>query len=271
MITQQTDGQVGAMLRQWRKLRRMSQMDLALSANVSTRHLSFVETGRASPSQDLLLRLSDILKLPLKHTNLLFIAAGYAPRYTDLSLDDPRLNDVRLALDHMLEQHAPYPAVVVNRSYDMLKHNTGFDLLLDWLSEGHESLRQYTNLYRLIFAEDGLRHYCADWYALYPLLLKRLHEECIAYQSEALNLLYEACLACVPSSAQPITLDHHLPVITFTLCKGSVTLEFFSAITTFGTAIDVTVQALSLESMFPANAETRRFFDTGLLKTAHSR
>jgi transcriptional regulator with XRE-family HTH domain len=263
MSAEPTDRTTGEMLRTWRKVRRLSQMELAADARVSTRHLSFVETGRARASEDLILRLADALQLPLKHINLLLVSAGYAPRYTSLPLDDSRLQAVRNAIDYMLMQYNPYPAVVVNRSYEIVLRNEGYQTLLLWLADGNSRFLDYTNTYRLAFAPDGIQPYVANWQTLCPLLLKRLHEESIMYQSAALKQLYNDCAAHLSAGAVTDTrLDdtHSNPVIPFTLIKDDIELRFFTMLSTFGTAIDVTVRELRIETFFPADERTQEFF-----------
>lgn len=257
----------GSILRHWRKVRRLSQMDLAGRVNISTRHLSFVETGRARASHDLLLDLAQALQLPYRHTNSLLMTSGYAPRYTSWSLEDDSSGMIRSALEHLLEQHEPYPAVVCNRGYDIVMMNQGFQNAITWLI-GEDALGKFDNTFRLTFADDGLRPFVVGWDRVAGLLLKRLREEAILYQSAELSALYDECSTQAASrhSAQTIdhlAMDHPLPVVTLTLRKGDVELNFFSTITAFGTAIDVTLQELRIESQFPADAQTHAFFWSG--------
>jgi transcriptional regulator with XRE-family HTH domain len=250
--------QFGDILRHWRKVRRFSQMDLALAANVSTRHLSFVETGRSQPGYDLVLHLAEVLNLPLRHTNSMLVAAGYAPRYTSWSLDDDQTGMVRAALERMLAQHEPYPAFVTTRNYDVMMSNNGTRRLISWLTDDDDLLSRLSNSYRLLFASDGLRPYVVNFELVQDMLLKRLREESISYQSDALFQLYEACAADV-AELTPIeqsVIDQQLPVMTLGLRKGDSEVRFLSTVTTFGTAIDVTTQELRIESLFPANVET---------------
>lgn len=252
--------QFGELLKRWRKIRRFSQMELALAANVSTRHLSFVETGRSHPGDELILRLAEVLQLSLQHTNALLMSAGYAPRYSAWSMDDDQTGLVRAALMRILAQHEPYPAFVTTRNYDLIMANRGAYQLISWLTGGHDLLTRFGNSYRILFAMDGLRPYLKNFDRLQILLLKRLYEESIHYQSPTLLQLYETCSAEVRdlTSVTPIDLDPPLPVITLVLQKNNLEIALFSTVTTFGTAIDVTTQELRIESLFPANAETDR-------------
>jgi transcriptional regulator with XRE-family HTH domain len=260
MIRKPTIDTFGDLLRDWRKVRRFSQMELALTANVSTRHLSFIETGRAQPGYDLILRLADVLDLPLRHTNALLVAAGYAPRYTVWSMDDDQTGMVRAALERMLAQHEPYPALVTMRNYDLIMANAGTRRLIAWLTDGDDLLARFGNSYRMLFAADGLRPYVVHFDLLQGVLLKRLHDESINYQSAALFQLYEACAAEVADlkAGEHPGVDPQLPVMTLGLRKGDVDVCFFSTVTTFGTAIDVTTQELRIECLFPANEHTQR-------------
>ena len=259
-IREPSIGQFGDILRHWRKVRRFSQMDLALTANVSTRHLSFIETGRSQPGYDLVLRLAEVLDLPLRHTNSLLVAAGYAPRYTTWSLDDDQTGMVRVALEQMLAQHEPYPAFVTTRNYDLIMSNNGTRKLISWLTDDDDLLGRFSNSYRLLFASDGLRPYVANFEFVQDMLLKRLREESISYQSEALFQLYETCASDVAdlNRTGEIVVDQQLPVMTLGLRKGDSEVCFFSTVTTFGTAIDVTTQELRIESLFPGDAETEK-------------
>lgn len=260
MILSSNEQQVGDILRHWRGLRRYSQMELALSADVSTRHLSFVETGRAKPSRELLLRLSEVLRLPDNHVNLLLISAGYAPYYSDLPLDDDRMSEVRHVLHQLLHLHEPYPAVVLNRAYDILMSNAGYQKLIASVDENGDMLERFGNVYRLLFAEGGLRPYIANREFVYAFLLARLREESIVYQSEQLATLYEECLA-LSGDVEPLQrIEQQVPILKFSYVKDDKELEFISTITTFGTAIDITVQELRIESLFPMNALARMFF-----------
>ncbi len=269
MIHETSSEKVGDLLRTWRKQRRLSQMDLAADVNVSTRHLSFVETGRANPSSDLILDLAAALRLPLRHVNSLLVAAGYAPRYSAWTLDDDRSGQVRAALQRMLDQHEPYPVVVTNRAYDFVMANRSFAALGQWLCGDDRMMQQFDNLYRMVFSAEGLQPYFADWPVLRDSLLDRLREESITYQNRDLAALYAECVAMSggePPTASSSSFPSQLPVLTFTLKKGDVELSLFSTMTTFGTAIDVTVQELRIESHYPADDATRRFFEAWVAK-----
>ncbi len=253
---------VGGILRYWRRLKKMSQMELALNANVSSRHLSFVETGKAQPSRNLILRIADSLNLPFRQRNALLRAAGYVSEFRNVSFNAAEMDIVHDALRRMLAKHEPYPAVVVNTAYEILMTNTGFDRIVTWCA-GEDALRKYGNIYRLVFAEDGLRPCFEDWPVVERFLRARLLAEVISTQNEDLIALYEDIIATETNEEEPdFQIEQNIPVMSFTLQKGSRQASFFSTITTFGTPLDVTTQELRIESLFPADEATRQLFHT---------
>ena len=245
-------------------MRRVSQMDLALEAEISPRHLSFIETGRAQPSREVVLQLAGALRLPYRHQNSLLLAAGYAPQYATGRLEEERMTAVRYAIARHLQQQEPYPAVAVNPAYDILQANEGFRQLVGWLA-GAEALQKYPNVARLTFAEDGLRPYVTCWPLLRNAMLVRLREESLMAQDPAIWALLEDLqeLAAGSEEALPDSFAG-LPVMHLELEKGGRALRFFSTITTFGTPLDATVQELRLESFFPADEATRLAYETAL-------
>jgi transcriptional regulator with XRE-family HTH domain len=249
---------VGEILRYWRGRKKISQMDLALSVEVSTRHLSFVETGRSRPGRDLVLRLGQALELPLRQRNALLAAAGYAAEYGHTPLEAEQMVVVRQTLRRLLETHAPFPALVVDSAYEIVMTNAAFDRIVAWFA-GEAALVKYTNIYRLTFAADGLRGAFRDWPVVARFLLARLLGEALATQAESLFKLH-AELAARHGVENPMdsSLDQSLPILSFTLERGELAASFFSTITTFGTPLDVTAQELRIESIFPADAATQR-------------
>jgi transcriptional regulator with XRE-family HTH domain len=249
-----TDNRIGPLLRDWRQRRRLSQMDLALEAGVSTRHLSFVETGRSRPSPDMVLQLADRLEVPLRERNQLLLAAGYAPRYRARSLDDPELTAVRDAVGRVLTGHEPYPAFAVDRGWNLVMSNSALGPLLDGIAE--ELLAPPVNCMRLALHPDGLAPRIlnlGDWRGH---LLKRLARTLQLTGDEELAALYEELLgypgpvSATAPEANAIMVELHLAA------PHGDELHFFSTITTFGTAADVTVSELSVEAFFPADERT---------------
>jgi len=254
---------VGTLLRDWRKRRHLSQLDLALEAGVSSRHLSFVETGRSRPSAALVMHLAEQLDVPLRERNGLLLAAGYAPAYGQRDLAEPELGPVREALDRVLAGHEPYPALVVDRHWGMVAANSAVALLTAGVAA--HLLEPPVNVLRLALAPDGLAPRVvnlAEWRAH---LLDRLGRQAVVSGDPALGVLYEE-LAAYPGGG-----DERSPTPDLTASEvavplrlrvgdgdsdGASELAFISTITTFGTAVDVTVSELSIEAFFPADEAT---------------
>jgi len=250
----------GDILRFWRKLNRISQLDLALEVGVSSKHLSFVETGKSQPSRNLILKMAHSLNLPLRHRNAFLKAAGYAAEFGEEPFNGQKMEIVRLALQRMLEKHEPYPAIVVNTGYKILLTNSGFDQVVKFCL-GDKALKKYDNIYRLTFADDGLRQYIRDWPVIEHFMLGRLWEEVVSTQNDGLFALYED-ISQLSSSQEPFNyqIDNNLPIMSLILEKDSVKATFFTTITTLGTPLDLTAQELRIESLFPANETTKKMF-----------
>jgi transcriptional regulator with XRE-family HTH domain len=252
-----TENRIGGLLRDWRQRRRLSQMDLALEAGISTRHLSFVETGRSRPSPDMVVQLAEQLEVPLRERNELLLAAGYAPRYGARSLDDPALNEVRGAVSRVLAAHEPYPAIAVDRHWNLIASNEALGPMLEGVAP--ELLVPPVNTIRLALHPDGvapriinLGEYRAD-------LLHRLERAARITGDDTLLELREEMLGYPGPEAPPappgsaVTVQLRLAPLSG---DDGGELAFFSTITTFGTAVDVTVSELAVEAFFPANPET---------------
>jgi len=245
---------VGDLLRDWRQRRRLSQLDLSNEATVSARHLSFVETGRSKPSRELLLHLAEHLDVPLRERNTLLLTAGYAPVYQETPLDDAALAPVRQAIDQILASHEPFPAVVVNRTWDLVSANrTAFDLLASGVDPS-----LLTNALRVSLHPDGLAPRIENLAEYADHLLSRLDRQVAASGDRELAALCEE-LRGYPN-LPPRRGAHDTPSMLFVpLVLRTVDgqrLSFFSTIATFGTALDITVAELAIESFFPADAET---------------
>jgi len=250
----------GELFRFWRKFNRMSQMDLGLEIGVSTKHLSFVETGRSRPSRNLILKMAHALKLPFRHRNAVLKAAGYASEFGEEPFNGRKMEIVRLALQRMLEKHEPYPAFVVNAAYAILETNSGYERMIKLLV-GEHALKRYDNVYHLTFAKDGLRPYIKDWPRIEQFMLSRLWDEAASTQISELFSLYEA-LSPLRSSEVPMDfqVDDDLPIMSLTFEKEGLKASFFTTITTLGTPRDSTTQELRIESLFPADEETKALF-----------
>lgn len=253
--------QVGALLQYWRDLRGMSQLALAIEANVSPRHVSFIETGRAQPSREMVMHLAGTLDVPLRERNSLLLAAGFAPVFAESSLDVPQLQAVRGALDAMLAKQEPYPAVVMNRAWDIVASNAGAARFFGHLLDGRP-LPSPANVVRLMFDETWLRPFVTNWDQVAESLVRRVHREAVgAVVDDATRQLLAEVLAYpgVPERWSRHAPDTPLvPVLPITFAKNTRTFSFFSAVTTFGTPQDVTLQELRIECFFPNDAETER-------------
>jgi transcriptional regulator with XRE-family HTH domain len=244
---------VGPMLRDWRQRRRMSQLELALEAGVSTRHLSFVETGRSRPSPDMVLHLAEQLEVPLRERNQLLLAAGYAPRYGARSLEDPELASVRDALGRLLAAHEPFPAIAVDRAWNLVASNGALGPLLEGVEEA--LLAPPVNVLRLALHPGGVAPRIRNLGEWRGHCLHRLDRQIALDPDEGLEAL-RAELASYPGPGCGPEPGAAEIMIELRLASSLGELAFFSTITTFGTALDVTVAELSIEAFFPADAET---------------
>lgn len=250
---------VGDLLREWRHRRRLSQLDLANDAEVSTRHLSFVETGRSRPSRELVLHLAEHLDVPLRERNSLLLAAGYAPVYRERSLDDEEMDPVRDALDRILAGHEPYPAVIVDRRWDMVTANIA---ALNLFTPGVAAhlLEPPINVYRLGLHPEGLASRVRNTGEYTEHLLTRLQRDAATSGDPALAALLDEVRSYPdlthPNGTGTDPADMLFLPMEFTTVDGAE-LSFFSTLATFGTPMDVTVAELSIEAFFPADDRTR--------------
>jgi transcriptional regulator with XRE-family HTH domain len=255
-----TENGIGGLLRDWRQRRRLSQMDLALEAGISTRHLSFVETGRSRPSPDMVVHLAEQLEVPLRERNQLLLAAGYAPRYEARSLDDPVLTEVRDAVSRVLAAHEPYPALAVDRHWNLVASNAALGPMLEGVAP--ELLVPPVNTIRLALHPDGVAPRIVNLGEYRADLLHRLERAARTTGDPALVTLREEMLGYPGPEAPPtppgsaVTVQLRLALDGRDRYEDGGELAFFSTITTFGTAVDVTVSELSVEAFFPANPET---------------
>jgi transcriptional regulator with XRE-family HTH domain len=247
---------VGELLRDWRHRRRLSQLDLALEADISARHLSFLETGRARPSRGMLLRLADRLEVPLRERNALLLAAGFAPQYSARPLDDPALAPARRAVERLLSAHEPFPALVVDRHWTLLAANRAVGPLLDGV--GPELLRPPVNVLRLSLHPEGLApriRNLGEWRAH---VLHRLRHQQAATADPALGDLARE-LAAYPAAPEEGPTDGPElggVLVPLRLATATGELSLISTTTVFGTPLDVTLAEIALETFFPADEAT---------------
>lgn len=249
---------VGSLLRDWRQRRRFSQMALALEADISPKHLSFVESGRARPSREMLLHLADCLEVPLRDRNRLLVAAGFAPAFQEHALDDPAFADVRQAIDQVLTGHEPYPALAVDRHWTLVAANRGIAPLI--ATAAAHLLRPPVNVLRLSLHPDGLAPRILNLSQWRAHILSRLRRQADHSADPMLSSLLEE-LRGYPdiSDAPAFRLADDAPlaaVVPLHLLTEHGTLSFISTTMVFGMPVDITSAELAIESFFPADAVT---------------
>jgi transcriptional regulator with XRE-family HTH domain len=257
----ETVGAVGPLLQYWRKARHLSQLALATEAGISARHLCFLETGRAKPSREMVLLLASVLDVPLRERNMLLLAAGFAPVYKETQLDAPELQSVRVALDAILRQQEPFPAVVMNRHWDMVMGNTAAARFFGFLL-GDVTPQIPMNVIRMMFDPRGLRPYVTNWSAVAEALVRRIHREAVGrVDDEGTLKLLEELLSYpdVPRNwRHPPPGAPPMPIVPVSFAKDNQTFNFFSTVTTLGTPQDITLQEIRLECFFPSDSHTER-------------
>ncbi|MFI9587592.1 helix-turn-helix domain-containing protein [Streptomyces sp. NPDC052236] len=261
MTTVALDTGVGPLLRDWRERRRISQLELALRADSSARHISFIETGRSRPSEDMILRLAEHLDVPVRERNALLLTAGYAPRYAETPLGDPALGALREGLEQLLRGYEPYPAFVVDGTYTVVAANRGIAMLLEGLPE--HLLAPPLNAMRITLHPEGLAPRIRNLREWRGHLLAQMERQMALARSEALRKLYDEVAAypqpgraaettiARPSFALPMEIEH----------DGRV-LSFVSSISTFNTPMDVTVAELAIETLLPADPATVKYLQS---------
>lgn len=252
---------VGRLLRRWRRLRGLSQLGLALEAQISARHLSFVETGRSRVSRDTVLRLAEALGVPLRQRNALLTAAGYAPLYRGTSLFAPEMTQVRRAVEFLLARHEPYSALALDRCWNVVLSNAPHRRFLAQLVDPPAVEAFGSNLLRLTFHPEGLRPCIVNWDIVGSTIIRRVHREADEQTDDELAALLDEVLSypgVTPAWRQPNLDDPPPLLLPVHLRRGSIELVLFSTITTLGTPQDVTLEGLRIETFFPANAQTER-------------
>jgi transcriptional regulator with XRE-family HTH domain len=247
------------LLRHWRQVRRSSQLDVALRAGISQRHLSFIESGRSVPSRETLLLLAGALDIPLRDRNPLLLAAGYAPMFSETAWDSKEMQAVTKALSRMLRQHEPYPAIVMDRYWNVLMTNDAAPRFF-----GHfvdlGALEQPRNVLRMMFDPRGMRPFIANWDTIAPSLLERAYRESVGPIVDEKTKTMIAELRAYSEVSTPPPEERHAsapwPVIPLSISSEAGVLNYFSLVTTVGTPNAIAAQELRLECMFPADEET---------------
>lgn len=250
--------ELGVLLRHWRNLRGKSQLDLSLDSGVSQRHLSFIESGRSGPSREKLMAIAKALDIPLRERNTLLLAAGYAPLYADHAWDAPETQSVTKALDRMLRQHEPFPAVVMDRYWNVLKTNESaprfFNCFVDM--NAREGRR---NLLHLMFDPEGMRPFLVNWDQAAEALLGRVAREAVGRVVDDTTKQLLATLLAYPGVKTEWKIPHvssNAPVIPLGFAKDDLVLNYFSMVTTVGTPQTIAAQELRIECLFPADEAT---------------
>ena len=251
------------LLREWRHRRRLSQLDLALSSGVSQRHVSFLESGRANPSRGMILQLSETLDVPLRERNAWLIAAGFAPLFRTRPLDDPQMGQIMSAVRMMLTAHEPFPAVALDRAWNVVMSNRPFDMLGAMLGEDVWARvgGGQRNLMRLFFHPAGIRPLVTNWAAVGPLIWRRAQREAQALDGHEMKAVLADLGPYQDAEVLWSAADAALaPVMPFSLQVNGQRISMFAIIATLGTAQDVTADELRIETLFPADPETEALF-----------
>jgi transcriptional regulator with XRE-family HTH domain len=255
----------GSRLRWWRVHRGRSQLDLAGAAGTTQRYVSFLESGRTQPSREMVLRLAATLDVPLRQQNALLLAAGFAPAWRESDLAAPELATVNHALNHMLAQQEPFPAMVVDRRWNVLRINAGAGRLMAFLTgpSPAPAATGTVNMAEGLMSPDGLRPFLVNWQDVAIYFLRGVQADAIADGTQATAELLQRLLVYpgVPAlSHVPALEELPSPVLAMHFRKGQTSLRLFTTIATLGTPQDVTVQELRIESFFPADADTAEVF-----------
>jgi transcriptional regulator with XRE-family HTH domain len=266
-VTANAAAAFGAGLRRWRERRGLSQLELAGAAETTQRHVSFLESGRATPSREMILRLAAVLDLPLRQQNALFLAAGYAPAWRESDLSAPELARVNSALDYMLAQQEPYPAFVLDRRWNLLRANAGAARLTEFLT-GPPPVDapppvEPVNLAVALVSPDGLRPFIVNWDEVALHFLRGVQADALADGRPETAALLTRLLAVpgAPALAQVLPPDDRQPpVLTIHFRRGETSLRLFTTIATLGTPHDVTLQEIRIECFFPVDDATARTF-----------
>src|SRR6202167_1590263 len=249
--------QLGELLRYWRRERGKSQLDLSLDTGISQRHLSFVESGRSAPSRDLLSIVSDALNIPLRERNVMLLASGYAPLYSEQNMDTEQMTIVTQAIDRMLQQHEPHPALVLDRFWNVIRTNQAaprfFGLFVDL-----EARPKPRNLLDLMFDPAGMRPFVEEWENVAAGLLQRVRREAVGQVVDtALAKLLDRLRKYPGVAGLKLPLAPQNPVLPITFRRDNQRFSYFSLITTVGTPQCITAQELRVECMFPTDVEGR--------------
>ena len=259
-------GELGRLLRHWRDVRSKSQMELSLDTGVSQRHLSFIESGRSAPSRQTLINMAQALDVPFRDRNELLLAAGFAPVYKEAAWNSEEMGSVNRALERILRHHEPFPAIVMDRYWNVFMRNASaprfFNAFIDL-----DARPEPRNMLHLMFDPMGLRPFLANWSEVSGALIQRIHREAVGHTLDERTRELLASLLAYPDidpalgKISAARLEPALPMIPLTFQKDGQLLRYFSMITTVGTPETITTQELRIESMFPADEATEEAHD----------
>ena len=252
---------IGHIIRSRRLSRGKSQLHLALDAGISSRHLSFVETGRSNPSREMLITLADALEVPLRERNTWLEAAGFAALYRETPLDAPNMTEVRAALGYVLDAHGPNPAFAFNRRYDVVMRNDAARRLIAFFAPGWSGS---SNLLEMLISPDGLRDSVEGWAERAAYGIDHVKRELARSRRDASDDAFLERLLEAERKLPPLRKERGLPpsaiLVPMRMRRAGVDLEFMTTITTLGTPLDITLQELRIETFFPATAASREAF-----------
>jgi len=268
-LAQTTSSPIGALLRDWRMKRRMSQLDLSAEADVSQRHLSFIESGRAAPSREMVLRLAERLTVPLRQQNQLLMAAGFAPQYPERETSDPALAPAMAAVRQVLKSHEPNPAFAIDGHWNLIEANAVLPPFLA-LVEDAALTKPPINVMRLVLHPKGLAPHVVNLREYRDHLLLRLRRQNDAAADPKITELEKefAAYQAGPRTSIPLHPDAAMIAHPFRIRMPGAILTFISTLSVFGTALDVTLSEIAIESFFPADEETSQFLREMMAKKA---
>lgn len=253
---------VGSLLSDYRRQSRLSQLDLSLLADVSSRHISFIETGKTNPSRPMLMRLAEVLNLSLKDSNLLLNSGGYTAAFSEFNINSEEMTPVREALKLLLDNHNPFPALAMDGNWNLVMMNKTQEMMLGRIADANGAkLDSFpNNLLEAIFREDGFRPYISNWDQVGSFLLRRLRRQALTSSNPEHLALFERILTLAPPKNWQQPNDNDGPMLTVDFKLGEQQLSMFTVLSQFGTALDVGMEELIIESYFPADDHCRDFF-----------
>jgi len=253
----------GDQLRFWRKSKGFSQLNLAIEANVSSKHISFIETGRNKPSREMVLLLSSTLDLPLRNRNDLLLSAGFSESYSRMPIHQKEMQSIQKALELILAKHEPYPAIVLDWDWNVLMGNNAYHNLLAWVASLRPDFYRSSNIVELIFDPKGLKPFISNWEEVASVTIQRLHREKMENKNRHENLLKRLfSYPDTPSHWQKLDFEQNPePMIHVEFKIEDTCLRLFTTLSSFGTPIDITAEEIVIEQYFPADEITKRFFE----------